>query len=223
MHCICSYQPLFQGSWRCPRLPPISFFMLVHMYGVAGITIRWPVVPQRLSNTTLYVIIYNTSSYHKIQPPLFLPFLAPLGSSLPFSLSISAGYNPCCLCSGDRSLLSANHSSYLTSEMLHYLPFHSQSGVGFQSSAVLMNYLFLPPSLPVPPPSASSLRTEDLRSVFTTLLHCLVQCVKKKLHAVVLRIIQYVILLGDELKLLWNCPLFVTENVLNLEFNSYFV
>lgn len=192
MYCICSYQSLSHGSPRCPRLPPISFFMLVHMCGVAGITIRWPVVLRRLSNTTLYVIIYNTSSYHKIQPPLSLSFLAPLGPFLPFSVSISAGYNPCCLCSSDRSLLSANHSSYLTSEMLQYLPFHSQSGVCFQSSPVLMNYLSPPPPLPVPPPSASSLRTEDLRSVFITLLYFFLcdvdKLCQKHLHAGVLMI-----------------------------------
>lgn len=135
-----------------------------------------------------YTILHHITRYSLLS----LSFLAPLGPFLPFSVSISAGYNPCCLCSSDRSLLSANHSSYLTSEMLQYLPFHSQSGVCFQSSPVLMNYLSPPPPLPVPPPSASSLRTEDLRSVFITLLYFFLcdvdKLCQKHLHAGVLMI-----------------------------------
>lgn len=84
--------------------------MHVHLYG-ASITIWWPVVLQNLSK---YNLLCDTIKYFIIWEDTALPC-----SSLPplFLLSISAGYNPCWLCSVDRSLLSANYSSYLTSEV----------------------------------------------------------------------------------------------------------
>lgn len=69
------------------------------------------------------VWFYGILSYHFIQHFQFgfLPHVLASSHSPTLCiacLSISAGYNPSCLCSVDRSLLSANHLSYLTSEIL---------------------------------------------------------------------------------------------------------
>lgn len=110
---IYSYQPLSHASLCCPRLLQISRTALVHLFRV-----WWPVV---LHFTVVW--LYDILSYHFIQHFQFgfLPHLLASSHSPTLCiacLSIPAGYNPSCLCGVDRSLLSANHLSYLTSEIL---------------------------------------------------------------------------------------------------------
>lgn len=103
MSCIYFHQPLSHAAHACPQSRLPCFFT---------VAINRPVVLQSHSNTTLRVIRWNTSSYQEIQPSRS-PFSC---ASLSPYHSLSAGYNPCCRCNGDRSVLSANHSGYLTSD-----------------------------------------------------------------------------------------------------------
>lgn len=130
------------------------------------------------SNTPFCVIILNISSYHHKQLSFF-PFLVhtlppppptPPSLSVSLWLSIPAGYNPCCLYSDDRSLLSANHSSYLTPVMLQYLLSHRFPPLIKHIQSISKYSLFSSCFSYLP----SSLLTEDLRSVFMALLHLFV-------------------------------------------------
>lgn len=128
---------------RFLALPSPAPNLFHHAYSAVRCGVYFHMMTCCVTAPQYYSPLCDNRIFHHIttNSHLFLLFLAhvfaPLSSSCSLALSltlslsplsISAGDNPCCLRTGDRSCLSANHSNDLTSEMLRYLLSHSQWG-----------------------------------------------------------------------------------------------